>query len=55
MPIGFYEKGYLISVVLLVGVGTFIHSLLDFSIAVFVWKPLQQVISIPANAKIKLK
>jgi niacin transporter len=51
----FYEKGYLLSVVLPVGVGTFIHSLLDFTIAVFVWKPLQRIISIPANAKIKLK
>ncbi len=51
----YYEKGFLISVVLLVGVGTFLHSLVDFSIAVFVWKPLQQVISIPANAKIKIK
>lgn len=49
----YYEKGYLISVILLVGVGTIVHSLLDFSIALFVWKPLQQVISIPANARIK--
>jgi niacin transporter len=37
----------------LVGVGTFIHSLIDFSIASFVWVPLQHVITIPANAKIK--
>lgn len=49
------DKGFLISVVLLVGVGTVIHSLIDFSIAVFVWKPLQQVVTIPANAKIKIK
>lgn len=55
MSSAYYEKGFLISVVLLVGVGTFFHSLLDFSIAVFVWKPLQQVISIPANAKIRIK
>lgn len=49
----YYEKGFIISVILLVGVGTFLHSLVDFSIAVFVWKPLQKVISIPANARIK--
>lgn len=55
MSSGYYEKGYFISVILLVGLGTFIHSLVDFSIAVFVWKPLQKVISIPANAKIKTK
>lgn len=53
MSAAYYEKGYLVSVVLLVGVGTIIHSMLDFSIALFVWKPLQQVISIPANARTK--
>lgn len=55
MSSAYYEKGFFISVILLVGVGTFLHSLVDFSIAVFVWKPLQMVISIPANAKIKIK
>ncbi|TAH64787.1 MAG: hypothetical protein EWM47_11920 [Anaerolineaceae bacterium] len=54
MSSAYYEKGFFISVILLVGVGTFFHSLVDFSIAVFVWRPLQQVISIPANAKIKI-
>lgn len=55
MSDAYYEKGYLVSVVLLVGLGTVIHSMVDFSIAVFVWKPLQQVITIPANAKIRVK
>ena len=54
IPVEYYEKGYLISVVLLVGVGTMVHSILDFSIALFVWKPLQQVMPIPANARIKI-
>jgi niacin transporter len=49
------SNGYLISVIVLVGVGTFIHSLIDFSMAVFVWKPLQYVIHVPANAKIRTK
>jgi niacin transporter len=35
----------------LVGVGTLVHSLVDFSIAGFVWVPLQHVLTIPANAK----
>lgn len=51
----YYEKGYFISVFVLVGIGTLIHSMVDFSIAYFVWKPLQQIISIPANARIKIK
>jgi niacin transporter len=37
----------------LVGVGTFVHSLVDFSIAGFVWVPLQHVLTIPANAKVR--
>jgi niacin transporter len=51
----YYEQGYLITVIGLVGVGTVIHSLIDFSIAVVVWKPLQHVLSIPANAKIRAR
>lgn len=52
---GTVTTSYLISVVGLVGLGTIIHSLVDFSIAVVVWKPLQYVISIPANAKVRVK
>lgn len=36
----FYENGFFRSVILLVFVGTFIHSLVDFSIAYMVSKPL---------------
>ncbi len=38
---------------ILVGVGTVVHSMIDFSIAGFVWVPLQHVLMIPANAKIR--
>lgn len=55
IPVSYYEKGYFTSVILLVGVGTLIHSMIDFSIAVIVWRPLQQIIPVPANAKIKIK
>lgn len=49
------EKGYLISVIGLVGIGTLIHSMIDFGIAVYVWKPLQHIITIPANAKVRTR
>lgn len=39
----------------LVGVGTIIHSTVDFIIAAAIWVPLQNVISIPASAKIRLR
>lgn len=49
------EKGYLISVIGLVGIGTLIHSMIDFAIAVYVWKPLHNIITIPANAKVRTR
>lgn len=52
MASAYYEKGYVLSVIILVGLGTVIHSMVDYTIAVFVWKPLQYVITIPVNAKI---
>ncbi len=48
---GYYSRGYLFSVILLVGVGTVIHSMIDFGISVFVWRPLTHVIEIPVSAK----
>lgn len=55
MSVLYYEKGYFTSVILLVGLGTLIHSIIDFSIAIFVWNPLQHIVSVPVNAKVKLK
>lgn len=46
---------YAFMVIGLVGVGTLIHSTIDFIIAAFIWIPLQNVISIPVNAKIRLR
>lgn len=56
----FYFNGqsganYAVIVLGLVGVGTVIHSTVDFIIAAVIWIPLQHVINIPANARIKLK
>lgn len=47
-----YENGYFISVIVLVGLGTFVHSMVDLGIAIFVWKPLQGIIQIPYNGKV---
>lgn len=55
MPKNYYANGYFMSVILLVGVGTIVHSMIDFGIALFVWKPLSRVIQIPVSAKVVLK
>lgn len=44
MAEGFYSKGYLLSVVLLVGVGSIIHSMIDFAIAQLIWRPLRKTL-----------
>ena len=38
MPSGYYSKGYFTAVFLLVGVGSVVHSMLDFVLAQFLWK-----------------
>lgn len=43
MSAGYYAKGFLLSVILLVGVGTIIHSLVDFGISLIIWKPLNKI------------
>ncbi|MEM1483970.1 hypothetical protein V6615_03710 [Oscillospiraceae bacterium PP1C4] len=48
----YYQQGYWISVMALVGLGTIVHSMVDLGIAVFVWKHVQSVIKIPVCAKI---
>jgi niacin transporter len=42
----FYTQGYMLSMLGLVGVGTIIHSMVDFFIALLVWKPLQKMKSL---------
>jgi niacin transporter len=39
---GFYDKGFLVSVVLLVGVGSVVHSMVDFEIALAIVKVLSK-------------
>lgn len=46
---------YITSVIVLVGGVTVVHSMIDFGIALFVWKPLLHVIRIPVSAKMPSK
>lgn len=39
-----YEKGFFVAVFLLVGVGSAIHSMVDFALSVVLWKPVRQVL-----------
>lgn len=40
---GYYDKGFFISVILLVGVGTLVHSMVDYAISLAIWKPLKKI------------
>lgn len=46
-----YDKGFLISVLLLVGVGTVVHSMVDFYIAYFIWQPLRKTIYLDSRSE----
>lgn len=46
MGSGYYSKGFFISVILLVGVGTIVHSMIDFSLAKAIWKPVSRAVKI---------
>jgi len=34
---GYYEQGFATSILLLVGLGTIVHSMLDFSLSIYIW------------------
>jgi hypothetical protein len=40
-----YNKGFFISVILLVGVGTIVHSMIDFYIAYAIWRPIKKSVA----------
>jgi len=44
MSEGHYAQGFVMSVLLLVGVGTIIHSMVDFALALIIWKPISKSI-----------
>ena len=43
LPAGFYARGFVMGIIILVGVGTIVHSIVDFFIARLIWRPLQKV------------
>ena len=47
MNSGYYAKGFVVSVVLLVGVGTMVHSMIDFYLAQAIWKPVTKAVKLP--------
>lgn len=44
-----YTSGYFVSVLLLVGLGGFVHSMIDYSISLAVWKPLAHTVRFPVS------
>lgn len=42
----YYENGFLFSVLLLVGVGTVVHSMVDFQLAYLIWQPVRKAITV---------
>ena len=49
MNSAYYAKGFLVSVVLLVGVGTVVHSMIDFYLAQAIWKPVTKAVKLPTE------
>ena len=47
MATAYYAKGFIVSVVLLVGVGTVVHSMIDFYLAQAIWKPVSKAVKLP--------
>ncbi len=46
-----YTSGYFISVLLLVGLGGFVHSMIDYSISLAVWEPLAHTVRFPVSVR----
>lgn len=46
-----YTSGYFVSVLLLVGLGGLVHSMIDYGISVAVWKPLSRTVRFPVSVK----
>lgn len=50
-----YASGYFISVLMLVGVGGFVHSMIDYAISLTVWKPLARMVRFPVSVRSVLR
>lgn len=47
MSAGYYSKGFFTSVILLVGVGTIVHSIIDYFLAHTIWKNIEVAVKVP--------
>lgn len=52
MSPGYYSEGFIVSVVLMVGLGTVLHSMVDYYFAVLIWKAVKKVVRIPGKEKL---
>ncbi|HIT07479.1 MAG TPA: hypothetical protein IAB55_00140 [Candidatus Merdivicinus faecavium] len=43
------SKGFFTTIILLVGVGTLAHHIVDFAISYIIWRPISKIIRIPAS------
>lgn len=46
-----YTSGYFVTVILLVGLGGVVHSMIDYSLAVAVWRPLARTVRFPVSVR----
>lgn len=46
-----YQKGFFMSIIILVGVGSAIHSMVDFGISIVLWQPLKKVLHMPTISR----
>lgn len=47
MSPGYYSEGFIVSVVLMVGLGTVLHSMVDYYFAILIWKAMKKVVRSP--------
>ncbi len=52
MGSAYYAKGFMVSVILLVGVGTVVHSMIDFYLAQAIWKPVSKTVKLPEKVSV---
>jgi niacin transporter len=50
MSSGYYAKGFTFSVLMLVGIGTIVHSMVDFYFSQIIWKYVTKAIKLPIHS-----
>lgn len=49
------DKGFFVTIVLLVGVGTVAHHIVDFVLSLLIWKPVEKIVRIPVSVRLNWK